>query len=69
MAKKYRTVEVDLTAYDTGKPHWLSPQGQHPEIFERNRAKHRALAQAQKKMDKVNDKLGRVERRLKDPAK
>ena len=66
MAKKYREVEVDLTAHDTGKPHWLSPQGRRPDIFKRNRAKHRALAQAGKKMDKVNGLLDRAGAPVKD---
>ena len=69
MAKKYRTVVVDLTAYDTGKPHWLSPRGQRPDIFERNHAKHRALAQAAKKMDKLTSKMDVIATPLKDRTK
>lgn len=69
MAKKYRTVDVDLTAYDTGKPHWLSPQGRRPDIFEANRAKHRALAQAGKKMDKVLTLMDRAGAPVKDRTK
>lgn len=61
--KKYRTVEVDLTAYDNGKPNWLSPRGQRPDIFAKNRTKHRGLAQAAKKMDKIVGKMTKAEKK------
>jgi hypothetical protein len=69
MTDKPKTIDVDLTLFDTGKPHWLSPQGKRPDIFERNRAKYRALAQARKKMDKIAGKMDEVDTRLKDRTK
>ena len=48
MRRPHRIIEVDLTAHDFGKPHWLSPQGRHPEIVARIRAKYRALHKAKR---------------------
>lgn len=58
-----KPIYVDLTQYDSGKPHWLSPQGRRPDIANRVREKYRKQHQAEravaatlKRLDQVKDR-------------
>lgn len=51
-------IEIDLTEYDTGKPHWLSPHGERfaarrAEITAKHRERHLKLRQAERILRRI----------------
>jgi hypothetical protein len=64
-----KPIYVDLTQYDSGKPHWLSPQGRRPDIALRVREKYRNMHKVQQALDRTTRQADKIAQRVREPKK